>query len=173
MKPNLKEIKIIILDVDGTMTDGKITYDNNGTETKSFNVKDGMAIAQAIKYGIKVAIITGRTSKVVEHRATELGISDIYQGVGNKIATLDKLLEKYDYNYKNVAYMGDDINDIPAMMRAEYVGITADAVSDIEEFAHFKSRYDGGYGAVREFIETILQANGIWSKIIEEYKSKK
>lgn len=173
MKPNLKEIKIIILDVDGTMTDGKITYDNNGTETKSFNVKDGMAIAQAIKYGIKVAIITGRTSKVVEHRATELGISDIYQGVGNKIATLDKLLKKYDYNYKNVAYMGDDINDIPAMMRADYVGITADAVLDIEEFAHFKSKYNGGYGAVREFIETILKANGIWSKIIEEYKSKK
>lgn len=173
MKVNLKEIKIIILDVDGTMTDGKITYDNNGTETKSFNVKDGMAIAQAIKYGIKVAIITGRTSKVVEHRATELGILDIYQGVGNKIATLDELLEKYDYTYENVAYMGDDINDIPAMMRADYVGITADAVSEIEEFAHFKSRYNGGYGAVREFIEIILKANGIWSKIIEEYKSKK
>ena len=173
MKPNLNEIKIIILDVDGTMTDGKITYDNNGTETKSFNVKDGMAIAQAIKYGIKVAIITGRTSKVVEHRATELGILDIYQGVGNKIATLDELLKKYDYNYKNVAYMGDDINDIPAMMRADYVGITADAVSDIDEFANFKSKYDGGYGAVREFIETILKANGIWSKIIQEYKSKK
>lgn len=177
MKPNLKEIlekiKIIILDVDGTMTDGKISYDNNGIETKSFDVKDGMAIAQAIKYGIKVAIITGRTSKIVEYRASELGILDIYQGVGNKIATLDELLAKYDYNYENVAYMGDDINDIPAMMRASYVGITADAVSDIEEFSHFKSRYNGGYGAVREFIETILKANGIWSKIIEGYKSKK
>ncbi len=69
--------------------------------------------------------------------------------------------------------MGDDINDIPAMMRAGYVGITADAVSDIDEFAHFKSRYNGGYGAVREFIETILKANGIWSRIIEEYKGKK
>ncbi len=173
MKPNLKEIKIIILDVDGTMTDGKISYDNNGIETKSFNVKDGMAIGQAIKYGIKVAIITGRTSKIVEQRASELGISDIYQGVGNKIATLDQLLEKYGYTYENVAYMGDDINDIPAMMRANYVGITADAVSDIEEFSHFKSRYNGGYGAVREFIEGILKANGIWSKIIEDYKSKK
>lgn len=173
MKPNLKKIKIIILDVDGTMTDGKISYDNNGIETKSFNVKDGMAIAQAIKYGIKVAIITGRTSKIVEHRASELGILDIYQGVGNKISTLDKILEKHDYNYENVAYMGDDINDIPVMMRASYVGVTADAVLDIEEFAHFKSKGNGGYGAVREFIETILKANGIWSKIIEEYKSKK
>ncbi|MGB6127333.1 MAG: HAD-IIIA family hydrolase [Psychrilyobacter sp.] len=173
MKPNLNEIKIIILDVDGTMTDGKITYDNNGTETKSFNVKDGMAIAQAIKYGVKVAIITGRTSEIVEQRAIELGILDIYQGVGNKIATLDELLKKYDYKYKNVAYMGDDINDIPAMMRANYVGITADAVSDIDEFANFKSKYNGGYGAVREFVETILKANGIWRKIIQEYKSKK
>ncbi|OQY42565.1 MAG: 3-deoxy-D-manno-octulosonate 8-phosphate phosphatase [Fusobacteriia bacterium 4572_74] len=173
MKINLEKIKIIILDVDGTMTDGKISYDNNGIETKSFDVKDGMAIAQAIKYGIKVAIITGRISKIVEHRALELGILDIYQGVGNKIATLDELLRKYDYNYENVAYMGDDINDIPAMMRASYVGITADAVSDIEKFAHFKSKNNGGYGAVREFIETILKVNGIWSKIIEEYKSKK
>ncbi|MEI6857441.1 HAD family hydrolase [Psychrilyobacter sp.] len=173
MKLNLKEIKIIILDVDGTMTDGKITYDNNGIETKSFDVKDGMAIAQAIRYGIKVAIITGRTSKIVEYRASELGILDIYQGIGNKIAILDKLLEKHDYTYENVAYMGDDINDIPAMMRASYVGITADAVSDIEEFSHFKSRYNGGHGAVREFIETILRANGIWSQIIDSYKSKK
>ena len=173
MGKKLEEIKIIILDVDGTMTDGKISYDNNGIETKSFDVKDGMAIAQAIKYGLKVAIITGRTSKIVEYRASELGIADIYQGVGNKIATLDELLAKYDYTYENVAYMGDDINDIPAMMRAGYVGITADAVSDIEEFAHFKSRYNGGYGAVREFIETILKANGIWSRIIEEYKGKK
>ena len=173
MKPNLEKIKIVILDVDGTMTDGKISYDNNRIETKSFDVKDGMAIAQAIKYGIKVAIITGRTSKIVEYRASELGITDIYQGVENKIATLDGLLEKYSYNYENVAYMGDDINDIPAMIRASYVGITADAVSDVEEFAHFKSRYNGGYGAVREFVETILKANGIWNKIIENYKSKK
>jgi 3-deoxy-D-manno-octulosonate 8-phosphate phosphatase (KDO 8-P phosphatase) len=173
MKPNLEKIKIVILDVDGTMTDGKISYDNNRIETKSFDVKDGMAIAQAIKYGMKVAIITGRTSKIVEYRASELGITDIYQGVENKIATLDGLLEKYSYNYENVAYMGDDINDIPAMIRASYVGITADAVSDVEEFAHFKSRYNGGCGAVREFMETILKANGIWSKIIENYKSKK
>jgi len=173
MKPDLNKIKIIILDVDGTMTDGQISFDNNGIETKSFNVKDGMAISKAIKYGIKVAIITGRISKIVEKRASELGILDIYQGVGNKISTLDELLEKYDYNYENVAYMGDDINDIPAMIRASYVGITADAVSDVEEYAHFKSKNNGGYGAVREFIETILKANGIWSKIIQEYKSKK
>jgi len=173
MKPNLKEIKIIILDVDGTLTDGKISYDNNGVEAKSFNVKDGMAISQAIKYGINIAIITGRNSKIVEKRASELGISDIYQGVENKIETLDKLLKRYNYNYKNVAYMGDDINDIPPMMRASYVGITADAVSDIEEFAHFKSKYNGGNGAVREFIEVILKAKGIWSRVIESYRSKK
>ena len=173
MKLDLSKIKIIILDVDGTMTDGKISYDNNGVESKSFDVKDGMAIAQAIKYGIKVAIITGRTSKIVEYRASELGILDIYQGVSNKIYTLDRLLEKYNYIYENVAYMGDDINDIPAMMRANYVGVTADAVEDIEEFANFRSKKNGGDGAVREFIETILKANGIWNKIIEEYKSKK
>jgi 3-deoxy-D-manno-octulosonate 8-phosphate phosphatase (KDO 8-P phosphatase) len=94
MKPNLEKIKIVILDVDGTMTDGKISYDNNRIETKSFDVKDGMAIAQAIKYGMKVAIITGRTSKIVEYRASELGITDIYQGGENKIAKLEGGREK-------------------------------------------------------------------------------
>lgn len=170
MKKNLKEIKIIILDVDGTMTDGRITYDNNGVETKSFDVKDGMAISKAIQHGIKVAIITGRRSKVVEYRAAELGIVDIYQGISNKIETLDKLLNKYNMTYENVAYMGDDINDIPAMMRANYVGGTLDSVPDIEELLNFKSRYKGGEGAVREFIETILKEQGIWGKIIENYK---
>jgi 3-deoxy-D-manno-octulosonate 8-phosphate phosphatase (KDO 8-P phosphatase) len=168
----MSEIKLIILDVDGTMTDGKLSIDNNGVETKSFHVKDGMAIAQAIKYGIKVAIITGRSSEVVEYRAKELGIIDIYQGVSNKIKTMDELLQKYDYTYENIAYMGDDINDIPAMMRAGYVGIPRDAVEDIEEFAHFRSKYKGGQGAVREFVENILKTAGIWNKIIEEYKTK-
>jgi 3-deoxy-D-manno-octulosonate 8-phosphate phosphatase (KDO 8-P phosphatase) len=168
----MEEIKIIILDVDGTMTDGKLYINNNGIETKAFHVKDGMAIAQAVKYGMKIAIITGRTSKVVEHRAKELGITDIYQGISNKIKTLDELLEKYGYTYENVAYMGDDINDIPAMMRSGYVGIPRDAVEDIEEFAHFRSKYKGGQGAVREFIEGILRDNGIWDKIIEDYKNK-
>jgi len=169
----VEEIKIIILDVDGTMTDGKLYIDNNGVETKAFNVKDGMAIAKAIQYGVKVAIITGRSSKVVEHRALELGIKDIYQGVSNKIEVLDKLLQKYGYTYENVAYMGDDINDIPAMIKSGYVGITRDAVDDIEEFAHFRSKYKGGNGAVREFIEGILRESGIWDKIIEDYKNKK
>ncbi len=173
MKSKLKDIKLIVLDVDGTMTDGKITYDNNGLEYKSFDVKDGMAIGQAIKYGIKVAIITGRKSKIVEKRGKELGITDVYQGISNKIAILDELLEKYGYTYDNVAYMGDDINDIPPMMRVGYVGVPLDACKDIEVFSHFKSRYRGGVGAVREFIEEILKANGIWDKIIEEYKSKK
>ncbi len=173
MKSNLEKIKLIVLDVDGTLTDGRITYDENGVESKSFNVKDGMAIGQAIKYGMKVAIITGRNSIIVEKRSKELGITDIYQGIKNKIKTLDELLEKYDYTYENVAYMGDDINDIPAMMRASYVGITADAVSDIKEFATFTSIYKGGEGAVREFVETILKANGTWERIIKDYKSKR
>jgi 3-deoxy-D-manno-octulosonate 8-phosphate phosphatase (KDO 8-P phosphatase) len=166
----MSEIKLIILDVDGTMTDGKITYDSNGVESKSFDVKDGMIIAKAVANGIKVAIITGRSSKVVEQRAKELGIVDIYQGVSNKIKTLDELLEKYNYTYENIAYMGDDINDIPAMMRASYVGIPRDAVEEVEEFAHFRSKYKGGHGAVREFIENILKTNGIWDKIIEDYR---
>lgn len=173
MNYDLENIKIVVLDVDGTLTNGQITYDSNGLESKSFNAKDGMIIAQAIKYGMKVAIITGRKSIIVEKRSAELGIIDVYQGVSNKIEVLDNLLKKYNMTYENVAYMGDDINDIPAMMRANYVGITADAVEDIKEFAHFESKSKGGYGAVREFMETILKFNGMWSQIIKNYKEKK
>lgn len=172
MNDKIKDIKIIVLDVDGTLTDGRVTYDSDGRELKAFNAKDGMAIAKGIAYGIKVAIITGRKSNIVEKRGRELGIADIYQGISNKIETLDTLLEKYNLTYENVAYMGDDINDIPAMMRANYVGITKDCVEDIKEFGDFQSQYNGGEGAVREFVEKILREKGIWKKIIEDYKNK-
>ena len=102
-------IKLIVLDVDGTLTDGKLYVTNLGDEMKAFNVKDGLGITQAISQGKEIAIITGKTSQIVTKRCQELGIKEIHQGIKNKIATLDLILEKYSISYDNVAYMGDDL----------------------------------------------------------------
>ncbi len=171
MESRAKNIKMIVLDVDGTLTDGRIYIDNNGVETKAFNVKDGFSIVSGRKMGIKFAIITGRSSKVVEKRALELGIEDVYQGVHNKIEKLDELLAKYGMTYENCAYMGDDINDIPAMKRSNFVGVPADCADAVMEYAHFVAKSNGGCGAVREFVDYILKVQGLYSKILDSYKS--
>jgi 3-deoxy-D-manno-octulosonate 8-phosphate phosphatase (KDO 8-P phosphatase) len=107
----MKNIKLIILDVDGTLTDGKIYIDNNGVESKTFNVKDGMAIAQAIKYGINVSIITGRESEINNIRSKELGINEIHQSVINKVDKVKEIIKRLDIKLDKVCYVGDDIND--------------------------------------------------------------
>lgn len=171
MENIVKNIRLIILDVDGTLTDGGIQIDNNGIESKTFNVKDGFGIVSASKLGINFAIITGRTSLVVEKRAKELGIKDLYQGIHNKIEKIDELLTKYKLDYSQCAYMGDDINDISAMEKVALVGVPADAVSVVKEYAHFISKANGGKGAVREFIDYILKNQGLDIKILDQYKS--
>ncbi len=171
MDKKAKAVKLLVLDVDGTLTDGGISIDNDGIETKTFNVKDGFAIAQGIKYGLKFAIITGRKSDIVEKRCRELGIEDIYQGVKNKTDKLAEITERYGISCEEVAYMGDDINDIPAFIKSGFTGAPSDAVLEAYNLADFRSRYAGGRGAVREFIEYILREQGIWDKIVENYKN--
>lgn len=173
MKERAKKVRIVVLDVDGTLTDGRLYIDNNGLETKAFNVKDGMAIAQGIKQGLIFAIITGKESMMVEQRAAELGITEVHQKISNKIAVLDKILLKYELGYDQVAYMGDDINDIPAMLKTGFNGAPADACTDIILLSHFKAMNKGGKGAVREFIEYIMRHQGTWEKVLEEYRNKR
>ncbi len=168
-----KRVRMVVLDVDGTLTDGKLYIDNNGLESKAFNVKDGMSIAQGGKQGLLFAIITGKESKIVEKRAAELGITEIHQKISNKIEVLDKILMKYELGYDQVAYMGDDINDIPAMLKAGFNGVPYDACPDIVSLAHFKSTKNGGDGAVREFVEFIMRSQGSWEKVLEEYRNKR
>ena len=164
------KIKLIILDVDGTLTDGGIEIENGGVETKTFNVKDGFAIAEGIKYDMKFAIITGRMSQIVKKRAAELGIDEVHQGVKNKIAKMDEILHKYGITYEEVAYMGDDINDLPAIIKSGFTGAPSDAVQEVFNRVDFKSVNAGGKGAVREFVEYILREQGIWDKIVETYQ---
>lgn len=158
----MDKIKLIIIDVDGTLTNGIIYYDNMGNETKAFHVKDGMAISVAIKSGIKVAIITGRRSKSVDIRAAELNISDIYQGISNKLEVAQEILKKYSLEKDEVFFIGDDINDIELMNYLTYSGCPADAVKEVLDIASLISKKNGGAGAVREIIEEIMKQQDLW-----------
>ncbi|WP_297595855.1 HAD family hydrolase [uncultured Cetobacterium sp.] len=162
-------IKLIVLDVDGTLTDGKLYVSNSGDEMKAFNVKDGLGITQAISLGKEVAIITGKTSQIVTKRSSELGIKEIHQGIKDKIGTLESILKKYDIDYSNVAYMGDDLIDLAVMKKCKLAGSPKDAVEEILNISDFVSAKNGGDGAVREFIEYILKKENLWDNVINHF----
>ena len=154
-------IELIVIDVDGTMTDGKIIYSQNGDELKSFCVKDGLAIASWIRLGKEIAIITGRSSKIVERRAKELGISHCYQGVHNKKEVLDKLLKKLNLESQNVASIGDDLNDYPMLISSEISFAPINASHYILDIVNVLLTRNGGDGAVREMIEQLIIKEGL------------
>jgi len=160
-------IKLIVLDVDGTMTDSRITYSENGDEIKSFNVKDGLAIASWRKLGRQVAIITGRSSKIVARRAKELHIEHFYQGVDNKREVLDRLLEKLDLSMENVAAIGDDLNDLSMLKAAKISFVPRDASAYVDKIANVILTKKGGDGAVREMIENLIVKEGLEKKYLE------
>jgi 3-deoxy-D-manno-octulosonate 8-phosphate phosphatase (KDO 8-P phosphatase) len=167
-KDKAKNIKLVIFDVDGVLTDGSITLDNDGNEYKSFHVRDGHGIKLLIRAGIKAAIITGRNSKVVKRRARELGITDLYQGVFKKSLVYERLLTKYKLRDEDVAFMGDDIVDIELLKRAGLSAVPSDADENVRNLAMFISSKKGGRGAAREFIELILKSSGHWEKLSGE-----
>lgn len=151
------KIKLLVMDVDGTLTDGKINMGPDGEVFKAFDIKDGYGINEMLpSHGIVPAIITGRTSQIVENRARELHITELYQGKHDKLDTLLSLMEKYECSRENVAYIGDDVLDIVCMRECGLVGCPADACGQVKEIAHFVSLKNGGDGAVREFIEYII-----------------
>lgn len=169
MKEELKKIKLLLLDVDGVLTDGKIIYDDQGLETKFFSVKDGLGIRLLLKYGLEVAIITGRISQVVQHRCANLGIKKVYQGVSNKVATFKQIIEESALSAEEVAYMGDDLPDLPLF---DVVGVpiaVADACELVKKKACIITRADGGKGAVREVCEMLLKAQRLWDKVITSF----
>lgn len=151
------KIKLVAFDVDGVMTDGSITYDENGVEYKTFNAKDGQGITNLNKAGIITAIITGRKNGTVEHRAENLKIKELYQGSKNKIADLEEILQKYNISFNEVAYMGDDTPDICILKKVALKGCPADAMDEVKKVANFVSTKNGGRGAVREFCDYILK----------------
>lgn len=160
-------IELIVLDVDGTMTDSRISYSQNGDEIKSFNVKDGLAIVSWMKLGKKVAIITGRSSSIVERRAKELHIEHFYQGCDNKLQRLNRLIEKLDISLENVASIGDDLNDYKMLQATEISFVPSDASSYVDKIATVILTSKGGDGAVREMIEYLIKKEGLEQKFLD------
>lgn len=159
-------IRLLLLDVDGVLTDGSIVLTDAGEQLKGFNVRDGHGIKLLQRAGIQTAILTGRTSRVVEHRARELGIRHVLQGCLNKSDGLDTLLKEAGVEAQACAYMGDDVVDIPAMRRCHLVLAPRDAHPAVIKFAHWVSDYDGGRGAVRQAAEGLILASGAWTDVI-------
>lgn len=161
-----KKIKMLVFDVDGVMTDGSITYDEDGKEYKTFNAKDGHGIVRMNKSGFITAIITARNNGTVAHRAKNLNFTELYQGYKYKLPALDELIKKYNLSYENVSYMGDDLPDICILEKVGLACCPGDAVKEVKDICNFISQYNGGKGAVRELCDFILEAQGIEKEYI-------
>jgi 3-deoxy-D-manno-octulosonate 8-phosphate phosphatase (KDO 8-P phosphatase) len=169
MEARLKNIRLLILDVDGVMTDGRIIFDSNGIESKFFNVKDGHGIKMLQRAGIDVAIISGRQSTVVTNRAAELGIERVFQKSVNKLDHYRQILADTGLSDAEIAFIGDDLIDIPLLRRVGFAAAPADAVAEVIPFVHFVTRNSGGWGAVREVCDLLLKAQGLWEKLTARY----
>ncbi|MCK4694507.1 MAG: HAD-IIIA family hydrolase [Candidatus Cloacimonetes bacterium] len=163
-----KNIKLLILDCDGVLTDGKIIYDDNRTEIRNFSAKDGLGIKLLPFANIQVAVISGKKSETLARRCEDLGIRYVFQKVRNKLRMAEELIQRLNLKWKNVAFMGDDWNDFPIIKRAYISSAPADAFEDFQKKVDFITRRNGGEGAVREFIEHILKEQGVYEKTVEK-----
>ena len=164
-----RRIKLIIFDVDGVLTDGGIYHGTNGELFKAFHCRDGFAMITAQSCGIKTAIITGRTSVMTTHRAAELKISAVMQGQMNKRDAYKKIKAQFNLTDEEICYVADDVIDLPVFVQVGFRAAVGDATAEVIERAHFVANNFGGHGAVREVIEFILKAQGLWQAIIERY----
>jgi len=160
-------IELIVIDVDGTLTDGKIYYSNSGDEIKAFNIKDGLMIKSWNRLGKKSAIITGRVSKIVERRAGELDITYVKQGIRNKKEALDEIIKELNITYSEVAVIGDDMNDLSMLKLVKKSFAPYDANSYVYDYVNYPLKKNGGEGAVAEMIEFLLKEEKIYDKFLE------
>ncbi len=167
---SLTNIQLLVLDVDGVLTDGGIIRDDSGQQIKRFHVRDGAGIVLWRRLGKDVAIITGKESAVVAHRAEELGIQYVYQNVGNKLETYTELLEELNLKDEQVAYVGDDLPDLRVMCRVAVPIAVADAAEEVRAVAKYVTKFPGGYGAVRDAIEFLCKEMGLWDEVVARYR---
>jgi 3-deoxy-D-manno-octulosonate 8-phosphate phosphatase (KDO 8-P phosphatase) len=166
---SLGNIQLLILDVDGVLTDGGIIRDDDGQQIKRFHVRDGAGIVLWRRLNKEVAIITGKESAVVTHRAEELGIDHVHQNVGNKLEVYDQLKDELGIKDDAIAYVGDDLPDLPVMRRVGVPIAVADAVEEVRAAAKYVTKYPGGYGAVRDAIEFLCKEMGVWQQVLDKY----
>jgi 3-deoxy-D-manno-octulosonate 8-phosphate phosphatase (KDO 8-P phosphatase) len=164
-----KDIRLLVLDVDGVLTDGGIIYTDSGEEIKTFHVRDGNGIRMVLQAGIEVALITGRRSGAVAHRAKNLNIFHIFQGVHDKLEVLRTLQERLAVAPAEIAVVGDDLVDLPIMLPAGLAVAVADAPREVQERAHLVTTAPGGKGAVREVCEIILKSKGLWDDLLRQF----
>jgi 3-deoxy-D-manno-octulosonate 8-phosphate phosphatase (KDO 8-P phosphatase) len=169
LREKAKRIKLLLLDVDGVLTDGRIIMDDTGKELKHFDVRDGYGIRLIIRSGIQVGIMTGRFSKVVRHRAKDLGIRMVFQKVHRKMEVYEKIKKKSRLSDREIAYMGDDIVDLPVLGKAGLAVTVRDAWEGLMKHVDYVTRRKGGEGAVRELVEIVLQAQEKWEVITKSY----
>ncbi len=165
-----RPIKLVIFDVDGVFTDGKLYFNEQGEAMKAFHSLDGIGIKMLMNSGIEVAIITGRTSKIMTKRADELDITHLYQGNANKLAAFSHCLEKLNITPEVCAYMGDDVSDLPIMQRVHLSIAPPNAVSEVKQHANWVTTAAGGNGAVREICDAILKSQNKWQQAIKTYE---
>jgi 3-deoxy-D-manno-octulosonate 8-phosphate phosphatase (KDO 8-P phosphatase) len=164
-----QDIKLVIFDIDGVLTDGTLFFDNAGEEYKAFNSRDGHGIRMLMECGLDAAVITGRKSTLVEHRMHDLGVTTLYQGYRDKRPAFADLLQKQGLEPTQIAYVGDDVIDLPVMKQVGMAIAVQDAHPFVIEHADYVTRTPGGRGAAREVIETILQAQGLLKDKLESY----
>jgi 3-deoxy-D-manno-octulosonate 8-phosphate phosphatase (KDO 8-P phosphatase) len=162
-------VKLILLDVDGVLTDGTVVVHADGSESKPFAIRDGIALVWAQRVGLKVGILSARNSPTTTHRAAQLGITLIYQGVARKADSYQQILAEQHLTDGDVAYMGDDIVDLAVLERAGLSTAPADAVAEVRARVDWVSSAGGGRGAVREMVEMILRVQGQWDGVVASY----
>jgi 3-deoxy-D-manno-octulosonate 8-phosphate phosphatase (KDO 8-P phosphatase) len=162
-------IKLILFDVDGVLTDGKILLHHDGTESKQFDIKDGTAVVWALRHGLTVGFLSARSSAATAQRAAQLGVTLVHQGVASKLDTFEQITGDMMLAAEEVAYMGDDVLDLPVLLRVGLSAAPADAVADVRARVHWVSGHRGGDGAARELIEVILKAQHKWNDLIAGY----
>ncbi len=165
------DIKLLVLDVDGVLTDGTLLYSANGEEMKAFDVKDGLGIRLVRRWGIEVSIISGRSSAAVERRAEELGIAPVVQGTLNKIEAFDRILDEKNLDDRQVCTVGDDVTDVPLMVRSGLSFSVPEGVDEARRVADRITRSRAGHGAVREVCEFLLKAQGFWEQVVNQWCS--
>ncbi len=169
MQEKLKKIRLLLMDVDGVLTDGRIVYDNEGNELKFFDVKDGHGLKMLQRAGFKIGFVTGRESALVSRRAEELEVDFLYQGAKNKAVPYEEILQRMGCQDDEVAYIGDDLIDLPIILRAGFSVAVCDAVDEVIESADYMTKRPGGRGAVREVCDLLLKASGRWPEVTERY----
>jgi 3-deoxy-D-manno-octulosonate 8-phosphate phosphatase (KDO 8-P phosphatase) len=164
-------IELLVLDVDGVLTDGVIALDDRGVETKHFHVRDGSAIHLWRRAGKRVAILSGRSARCVELRATELEIEPVLQGLAHKREPFETMVQELGLDPRQVCFVGDDLADLEVFAVAGLTACPTDAAPEVRETAHYVARAAGGRGAVREVVELLLKHQGAWDRLLEGYRS--